>query len=169
MVDATWPQGAADILWNRITSSLTKFLQIFNSTSLLSRLLGTISSGPITISITVTFMYQKSCCSLARSMYLSIFSLSFIFIQWSAETVKSTRWQVFCFCLINTWSGLLGFGDLFVSQNPRKFHESHFLVCANTTWRCPWCNAYRRRKWTRRHEFKSWTRLREGKLWIQTY
>ena len=26
-MDATWPQGAADIRWNRITSSLTKFLQ----------------------------------------------------------------------------------------------------------------------------------------------
>ena len=25
------------------------------------------------------------------------------------------------------------------------------------TWRCPWCNGYRRRNWTRRHEFKSWT------------
>ena len=27
------------------------------------------------------------------------------------------------------------------------------------SWRCLWCNGYRRRKWTRRHEFKSWTRL----------
>ena len=26
-------------------------------------------------------------------------------------------------------------------------------------WRCPWCNAYFRRKWIRRHEFKSWTWL----------
>ena len=45
------------------------------------------------------------------------------------------------------------------------------------TWRCPWCNCYRRRKWTRRHEFKSWTRLIAfhialiplGKVWIQLF
>ena len=42
------------------------------------------------------------------------------------------------------------------------------------SWRCPWCNGYRRRKWTRRHEFKSWTRqiafhialIPLGKVWI---
>ena len=28
-MDATWPQGAAAVRWNRITSSLTKFLQTF--------------------------------------------------------------------------------------------------------------------------------------------
>ena len=45
------------------------------------------------------------------------------------------------------------------------------------TWRCLWCNGYRRRKWTRRHEFKSWTRLIAfhialiplGKVWIQLF
>ena len=45
------------------------------------------------------------------------------------------------------------------------------------TWRCQWCNGYRRRKWTRRHEFKSSTRLIAfhialiplGKVWIQLF
>ena len=45
------------------------------------------------------------------------------------------------------------------------------------SWRCPWCNGYRRRIWTRPHEFKSWTRLIAfhitliplGKVWIQLF
>ena len=45
------------------------------------------------------------------------------------------------------------------------------------TWRCPWCNGYRRRKWTRRLEFKSWTRMIAfhialiplGKVWIHLF
>ena len=44
-----------------------------------------------------------------------------------------------------------------------------------STWRCPWCSRYRRRKWTQWHEFKSWTRLIAchialiplRKVWIQ--
>ena len=48
---------------------------------------------------------------------------------------------------------------------------------SSSSWRCPWCNGYRRRKWTRRHEFKSWTRLIAfhialiplGKVWIQLF
>ena len=30
IMDATWPQGAAAVRWNRITSSLTKFLQNYH-------------------------------------------------------------------------------------------------------------------------------------------
>ena len=45
------------------------------------------------------------------------------------------------------------------------------------SWKCPWCNGYRRRNWTRRYEFKSWTRLIAfhialiplGKVWIQLF
>ena len=46
-----------------------------------------------------------------------------------------------------------------------------------TSWRCLWCNGYRRRKRTRRYKFKSWTRLIAfhialiplGKVWIQLF
>ena len=46
-----------------------------------------------------------------------------------------------------------------------------------STWRCPWCNGYRRKKWTWQHAFKSWTRLIAfhialiplGKVWIQLF
>ena len=55
------------------------------------------------------------------------------------------------------------------------FQSTHKDVL--TTWRCPWCNGYRRRKWTQRHEFKSSTRLTAfhialiplGKVWIQLF
>ena len=42
-----------------------------------------------------------------------------------------------------------------LSQNSYGKLRFHYLQ----TWRCPWCNGYRRRKWTRRDEFKSRTRL----------
>ena len=34
-----------------------------------------------------------------------------------------------------------------------------YLLILPTTRRCPWCNAYHRRKWTWGYKFKSWTRL----------
>ena len=50
--------------------------------------LGIVPSAPITIGITVTFMFQF--CFLAISMFLSLFSLSLVFTLWSAGTAKST-------------------------------------------------------------------------------
>ena len=73
---------------------------ISNSTNLLYKLLWTIPSSPTIIIITVTFMFYRFFSSLANSKYLSIFSLSFIFILWSAETAKSIQWQVL-FSLFN--------------------------------------------------------------------
>ena len=46
--------------------------------------------APITIGIIVTFMFHSFFISLARSGYLSFFSLSFNFTLWSAGTAKST-------------------------------------------------------------------------------
>ena len=48
----------------------------------------------ITIGTIVTFMFHSFFNSLARSRYLSFFSLSFRFIQWSAATAKSTILQI---------------------------------------------------------------------------
>ena len=54
---------------------------------------------PITIGTIVTFMFHSFFNSLARSRYLSFFSLSFRFILWSAGTAKSTILQIlFFFC-----------------------------------------------------------------------
>ena len=64
-----------------------------------------VPKAPITIGTIVTFTFHIFFNSLARSRYLSFFSLSFRFILWSA---KSTILQIFFFFF---WPGL---GDLFV-------------------------------------------------------
>ena len=67
----------------------------------------TMPNTPITIGIIVTFMFHSFFISLARSRYLSFFSLSFRFILWSAGTAKSTILQILVFLLIIMRSGLL--------------------------------------------------------------
>ena len=57
----------------------------------------TVPKVPITIGIIVTFMFHSFFNSLARSRYLSLFSHSFSFVLWSAETGKSTILQIFSF------------------------------------------------------------------------
>ena len=57
----------------------------------------TVPKAPVTIGINVTFMFHSLFNSLARSRYLSLFSDSFSFIQWSARTAKSTTLQIFFF------------------------------------------------------------------------
>ena len=54
----------------------------------------TVPKAPITIGIIVIFMFHSFFNSLARSRYLSFFSLSFRFILWSAGTAKSSILQV---------------------------------------------------------------------------
>ena len=69
-----------------------------------------VPNAPITIGTIVTFMFHSFFNSLARSRYLSFFSLSFRFILWSAGTAKSTIFQIlffFFFLLIIIRSGLL--------------------------------------------------------------
>ena len=66
-----------------------------------------VPNAPITIGTMVTFMFHSFFNSLARSRYLSFFSLSFRFILWSAGTAKSTILQILYFLLIIMRSGLL--------------------------------------------------------------
>ena len=54
--------------------------------------------------ITVTFMFYSLFSSLARSRYLSLFSLSFNFTLWSAETAKLAIRQGLFFFFTITWS-----------------------------------------------------------------
>ena len=61
---------------------------ISKSSSLCTSPLVTVPSAPITIGITVTFMFHRFFSSLARSRNSPLFSLSFSFTQWSAGTVK---------------------------------------------------------------------------------
>ena len=66
-----------------------------------------VPNAPITIGTIVTFTFHSFFNSLARSRYLSFFSLSFRFILWSAGTAKSTILQIPFFMLIIMSSGLL--------------------------------------------------------------
>ena len=67
-----------------------------------------VPNAPITIGTIVTFIFHRFFNSLARSRYLSFFSLSFRFILWSARTVKSTILLILFFLLIIMRPGLLG-------------------------------------------------------------
>ena len=57
-----------------------------------------VPNAPITIGTIITFMFHSFFNSLARSRYLSFFSLSFRFILWSVGTAKSTIFQILFFC-----------------------------------------------------------------------
>ena len=56
-----------------------------------------VPNATITIGTIVTFMFHIFFNSLARSRYLSFFSLSFRFIRWSAGSAKSTILQILFF------------------------------------------------------------------------
>ena len=59
-----------------------------------------VPNAPITIGTVVTFMFHSFSNSVARSWYLSFFSLSFRFILWSTRTAKSTILQILFFFLL---------------------------------------------------------------------
>ena len=65
-----------------------------------------VPNAPITISTIVTFMFHSFFNFLARSRYLSFFSLSFRIILWSTGTAKSTILQIHSFRVFRT--ALLG-------------------------------------------------------------
>ena len=82
---------------------------ISNSSSLYSKLLGTVPSVRITIAITVTLMfYSFFFSSQTKSQYLSFISLSLIFTLWSAGMGKSTIWQVLFLVTISRSDDLPG-------------------------------------------------------------
>ena len=69
--------------------------------------LGIVPSAPITIGITVTFMFHSCFNSLARFRNLSLFSLSFYFTLCSTGTTKSTILQfLFLLLIISRCSSL---------------------------------------------------------------
>ena len=95
------------VLNNAVVRMVSARPSTSKSSSLFSNPLLTLPKIPITIGITVTFMFHSFFNFLARSMYLSFFSHCFSFILWSDETVKSRIFQILCFLLIIKRSGLL--------------------------------------------------------------
>ena len=97
------------VLSNVEVSMVSTRPQISKSSSPFNNLLVTVTKEPITIGIIVTFRFHSFFRSLAKSMYLSFFSLLFSFILWSLGTAKSTILQVlfFLLLLIIKRSGLL--------------------------------------------------------------
>ena len=85
------------VLNNAVVSMVPTRPPISKSSSPFNNPLVTVPKAPITIGIIVTFMFHSFFNSLARSRYLSFFSLSFSFILWSAGTVKSTIFQILFF------------------------------------------------------------------------
>ena len=99
--------------WQQVSSSLSILADLNNAvvlmlstrpliskfSSICTNILVTVPRAPITIGITVTFMFHNlKTNSLARSRYLSFFSFFFFnFTLWSAGTVKSTIRQVLFF------------------------------------------------------------------------
>ena len=92
-------------------------LPISKSSRSFSNPLVIVPNAPITIGTIVTFMFHSFFNSLARSRYLSFFSLSFRFILWSTGTASRHFYKFFCFFFcwllwgLVFWSGL---GDPFV-------------------------------------------------------
>ena len=82
------------------------FYLLSNSSNLFSRPLGTFLSALITISITVTPNFHELFLFsflFSSNVQVFIFSLYFIFPQWSTGTLKSTWSQVF-FLFVKTMS-----------------------------------------------------------------
>ena len=95
------------VLSNAVVWIVSTRLPTSNSSRPFNNPLVTVPNAPITIGTIITFMFHSFFNSLARSRYLSFFSLSFRFILWSAGTAKSTILQILFLLLIMMRSGLL--------------------------------------------------------------
>ena len=93
---------------NAVISILSTRPSTSKSSRLFNNPLVIVPRAPITVGTIVTFMFRSFFNCLARSRYLSFFSLSFRFILWSTGKAKSTILQIlFFFLLIIMRSGLL--------------------------------------------------------------
>ena len=125
------------VLNNAVVGMVSTRPPTSKSSSPFNNPLFTVPKAPITIGIIVNCMFHSFFHSLARSWYLSVFSHSFIFIQWSAGTANLTILKILCFLLIIIRSGLFPrLDDPCVCQSPIGVYVCYFLgqvlVCAYT-------------------------------------
>ena len=86
--------------------------------------------APITMGTIVIFMFLSFFNSLARSRYLSFFSLSFRFILWPAGTAKSTILQILFFLLLIIIRSVLLAGI----RGSVCMLKSHRSLCVSFSW-----------------------------------
>ena len=101
-----------------------------------------VPKAPITIGTIVTFMFHSFFNSLARSKYLSFFSLSFRFILWSVGTAKSTILQIFFFLLI------IRFGLLARIRGSVCMLKSYRSLCVSFSMTGAWLYIYHLLVWS---------------------
>ncbi len=92
------------------------------SFSLCTNLLVTVPSAPITIGISVTFMFHSFFNSLKRSRNSSLFSASFSFALWSAGTVDCLTGSIFLLTMIRS-------GHLAEIRWSKCTSKSHRIFC----------------------------------------
>ena len=98
LLKSRWIFSILAVLCNVVVWMVSTHPPTSESSSSFKNPLVTVPKTPNTSGIIVTFMFQNFFNSLARSKYLSFFSLSFSFILWTAGTSKSTILQVLFFC-----------------------------------------------------------------------
>ena len=98
---------------------------ISSSLILFSTFLETVSRAPITIDITVTFMFNNFFNSLA--LLLPNISSFFTFTLWFTGKAKSTWWEVF-FLLIKTWSDFQSWNKWFIF-----IWKSQIVLCVSSS------------------------------------
>ena len=104
-VSRTRPRILA-VLSNAVVLIVSTFPPTSKSSRPFNNPLVIVPNAPITIGTIVTFIFHSFFNSLARSRYLSFFSLSFRFILWSAGQ-QSRQFYIFFFLLIIMRSCLL--------------------------------------------------------------
>ena len=101
---------------------------ISKSSSPCTNPLVTVLSTPITIGITITFMFYSFSSSLARSWYFHSFCFPSVLPCGQSEWQSPLFGRFSFFCWLSPGLVIwLRLDDLFVSKNPKEICASHFL------------------------------------------
>ena len=118
-------QGILADLSNVVVFMVSSLPLISNSASLFFKLVRTFPCASTIIGINITVMFYSFFCSLVRSNYFSISSLSFSFTLEEQQNPLNDKFFLSCKLTrgLALWLGLSG---PFLSQSPREFYTFHF-------------------------------------------